>query len=137
MAATAGPGLLGGLLVGLTTAKAIALVHDLPLIALNHLEAHALTVGLTDNVPPPYLMLIVSGGHTQVIIVRDVGHMSGSARRSTMRSARRSTRPRSCSGLGYPGGPAVERAAATGDARRFDFPTPMLGRAEPHFRLRA
>ena len=73
MAATAGPGLIGGLLVGLTTAKAIALAHRLPLIAVNHLEAHALTVGLTEGLAPPYLLLLVSGGHTQLLLVEDVG----------------------------------------------------------------
>src|SRR5262245_1962323 len=73
VAVTAGPGLMGGLLVGVTTAKAIALVHRLPLLAINHLEAHALTVGLTDNLRPPYLLLLVSGGHTQLLIVHGVG----------------------------------------------------------------
>src|SRR5215470_4988323 len=73
VAVTAGPGLIGGLLVGALTAKAIALVHGLDLLAVNHLEAHALTVGLTDGLRPPYLLLLVSGGHTQLLIVRDVG----------------------------------------------------------------
>ena len=73
VAVTAGPGLIGGLLVGVTTAKAIALVHRLALVAVNHLEAHALTVGLTEGLRPPYLLLLVSGGHTQLLIVHDVG----------------------------------------------------------------
>ena len=73
VAATAGPGLLGGLLVGLTTAKTIAAARSLPLMAVNHLEAHALTVGLSDALEPPYLLLLVSGGHTQLLTVRDVG----------------------------------------------------------------
>lgn len=133
VAATAGPGLNGGLLAGLTTAKAIALVHGLPLIALNHLEAHALTVGLTDDLPPPYLVLIVSGGHTQLIVVRDVGvyERLGTTVDDALGEAFDKTAK--LLGLGYPGGPAVERAAATGDAGRFDFPTPMLGRPEAHF----
>jgi N6-L-threonylcarbamoyladenine synthase len=133
VAATAGPGLNGGLLVGLTTAKAIALVHDLPLIALNHLEAHALTVGLTDDLQPPYLMLIVSGGHTQLIAVRDVGvyERLGTTVDDALGEAFDKTAK--LLGLGYPGGPAVERAALTGNAGRFDFPTPMVGRPEPHF----
>lgn len=133
VAATAGPGLTGGLLVGLTTAKAIALVHDKPLIALNHLEAHALTVGLTDHLQPPYLMLIVSGGHTQFIIVHNLGvyERIGTTVDDALGEAFDKTAK--LLGLGYPGGPAVERAAATGDAERFDFPTPMVGRAEPHF----
>lgn len=133
IAATAGPGLAGGLLVGLTTAKAIALVHDLPLIGLNHLEAHALTVGLTDNVPPPYLMLIVSGGHSQFIIVRDVGAYERLGTTVDDALGEAFDKTAKLLGLGYPGGPAVEQAAATGDAGRFDFPTPMVGRAEPHF----
>jgi N6-L-threonylcarbamoyladenine synthase len=73
IAVTAGPGLIGGLMVGVVTAETIALVHDLPLVAVNHLEAHALTVGLTEGLPPPYLLLLVSGGHTQLLAVKDVG----------------------------------------------------------------
>jgi len=133
VAATAGPGLNGGLLVGLTTAKAIALVHDLPLIALNHLEAHALTVGLTDDLQPPYLMLIVSGGHTQLIAVRDVGGYERLGTTVDDALGEAFDKTAKLLGLGYPGGPAVEQAAATGDASRFDFPTPMVGRPEPHF----
>ena len=74
IAAAAGPGLIGGLIVGATTAKALALASGKPFLAINHLEAHALTVGLTDGVKPPYLMLLVSGGHTQLLLVEDVGH---------------------------------------------------------------
>ncbi len=133
VAATAGPGLAGGLLVGLTTAKAIALVRDLPLIALNHLEAHALTAGLTDDLPPPYLMLIVSGGHSQFIIVRDVGAYERLGTTVDDALGEAFDKTAKLLGLGYPGGPALEQAAATGDARRFDFPTPMVGRPEPHF----
>src|SRR5215813_2410205 len=73
VAVTAGPGLIGGLLVGVTTAKALAMAHGLALVAVNHLEAHALTVGLTEGLRPPYLLLLVSGGHTQLLLVRDVG----------------------------------------------------------------
>jgi N6-L-threonylcarbamoyladenine synthase len=73
IAATAGPGLIGGLIVGLTTAKALSLATGKPLIAVNHLEAHALTVGLTEGLAPPYVLLLVSGGHTQTLLVRDVG----------------------------------------------------------------
>jgi len=73
VAATAGPGLVGGLIVGLTTAKAIALGRGLPFVAVNHLEAHALTAGLTEGLSFPYLLLLVSGGHTQLLIVKDVG----------------------------------------------------------------
>jgi N6-L-threonylcarbamoyladenine synthase len=133
VAATAGPGLIGGLHVGLMTAKAICLVHNLPLIAVNHLEAHALTVGLTDGVAPPYLMLLVSGGHTQVLLVRDVG----SYRRlgTTIDDALGEAFDKTAKllGLGFPGGPAVERAAREGTPGRFALPRPMIGRPEPHF----
>jgi N6-L-threonylcarbamoyladenine synthase len=133
VAATAGPGLIGGLIVGLSTAKAIALVHDLPFIAVNHLEAHALTVGLTDALLPPYLLLIVSGGHTQLIIVRDIGVYDriGTTLDDALGEAFDKTAK--LLGLGFPGGPEVERQAAGGDPARFDFPTPMKGRADPDF----
>ena len=133
VAATAGPGLIGGLLVGLTTAKAIALVHDLPLLAINHLEGHALTVGLTEGLAPPYLLLLVSGGHTQLLIVREVGRYErlGTTLDDALGEAFDKTAK--LLGLGYPGGPEVARHAAGGDAARFDLPRPMLGRPEPHF----
>jgi len=128
VAATAGPGLIGGLLVGLTTAKAICLVHGLPLVAVNHLEAHALTARLTDDVAFPYLLLLVSGGHCQLVEVNGVG----SYRRlgSTVDDALGEAFDKVAKmlGLGFPGGPAVERAAEAGDPGRFDFPRPMLGR---------
>ncbi len=133
VAATAGPGLLGGLLVGLTTAKAIAAARALPLVAVNHLEAHALTVGLSDGLEPPYLLLLVSGGHTQLLGVRDVG----SYRRfgTTLDDALGEAFDKTAKllGLPYPGGPEVEKHAAHGDETRFDLPRPMLGREDPHF----
>ena len=133
IAATAGPGLIGGLMVGLTTAKAIALAKGLPLVGVNHLEAHALTVGLTHGVPPPYLLLLVSGGHTQLQIVHGVGRYErlGSTIDDALGEAFDKTAK--LLGLGFPGGPAVEKAALAGDPRRFAFPRPMLGRPEPHF----
>lgn len=133
VAATAGPGLIGGLLVGLTTAKAIALVHDLPFLAVNHLEAHALTAGLTDGLWPPYLVLIVSGGHTQLILVRDVGEYERLGTTVDDALGEAFDKTAKLLGLGYPGGPEVERRARTGDERRFDFPRPMVGRPEPNF----
>jgi len=133
VAVTAGPGLNGGLLVGVTTAKAISLVHDLPLIALNHLEAHALTAGLTDGLDPPYLVLIVSGGHTQLIIVHDVGRYERLGTTVDDALGEAFDKTAKLLGLSYPGGPAVEAAARTGDPARFDFPTPMVGRPEAHF----
>ena len=99
IAVAAGPGLIGGVIVGLTTAKAIALVHEKPLIAVNHLEAHALTARLTDGAAFPYCMFLASGGHTQVIAVRGSAIMCASAPPATMPSAKPSTRRRSCSAL--------------------------------------
>lgn len=133
IAATAGPGLIGGLMVGLMTAKAIALVHDLPLLAINHLEGHALTVGLTEGLAPPYLLLLVSGGHTQLLSVHDVGRYErlGTTLDDALGEAFDKTAK--LLGLGFPGGPEVERHARNGDPVRFDFPTPMVGRKEPHF----
>jgi len=133
VAATAGPGLIGGLLVGVMTAKAIAAAGQLPFVAVNHLEAHALTVGLTEGLRPPYLVLLVSGGHTQLLIVRAVGDYErlGTTLDDALGEAFDKTAK--LLGLGFPGGPEVERRAARGNAARFDLPRPMLGRAEPHF----
>lgn len=133
VAVTAGPGLIGGLLVGVTTAKAIALVHRLALVAVNHLEAHALTVGLTEGLRPPYLLLLVSGGHTQLLIVHDVGRYERLGTTIDDALGEAFDKTAKLLGLGFPGGPAVETAAATGRPGRFTLPRPMLGRVEPHF----
>jgi N6-L-threonylcarbamoyladenine synthase len=133
VAATAGPGLIGGLLVGVTTAKAIALVHGVPLIAVNHLEAHALTVGLTEGLLPPYLLLLVSGGHTQLLIVHSVGRYERLGTTIDDALGEAFDKTAKLLGLGFPGGPAVERLASRGRADRFALPRPMLGRPEPHF----
>ena len=133
IAVTAGPGLIGGLIVGLTTAKALALATGKPLIAVNHLEAHALTVGLTEGLAPPYLLLLVSGGHTQTLLVRDVGHYLRIATTIDDALGEAFDKTAKLLGLGQPGGPAVERAALGGNARRFALPAPMVGRPEPHF----
>src|SRR5690606_3204499 len=133
IAVTAGPGLIGGLLVGLTTAKALALATEKPLIAVNHLEAHALTVGLTEGLPPPYLLLLVSGGHTQLLLVRDVGQYDRLGTTIDDALGEAFDKTAKLLGLGFPGGPAVERMAEEGDPRRFAFPRPMIGRDEPHF----
>jgi N6-L-threonylcarbamoyladenine synthase len=133
VAVTAGPGLIGGLLVGVATAKAIALVHRLPLVAVNHLEAHALTVGLTEGLRPPYLLLLVSGGHTQLLIVHDVGRYERLGTTIDDALGEAFDKTAKLMGLGFPGGPAVEKAAATGRPGRFALPRPMQGRAEPHF----
>lgn len=133
VAASAGPGLVGGLMVGVATAKAIALVRGLPFHAVNHLEAHALTVGLTDGVAPPYLLLLVSGGHTQLVSVEGVGRYAriGSTIDDALGEAFDKTAK--LLGLGLPGGPRVEAWALRGDPERFDFPRPLQGRAEPNF----
>ena len=135
VAAAAGPGLIGGVIVGLTTAKAIAMVHDTPLIAVNHLEAHALTPRLTDALPFPYCLFLASGGHTQIVAVVGVGKYVrlGTTVDDAMGEA--FDKVAKMLGLPYPGGPEVERLATGGDAERFAFPRPMLGRADANFSL--
>src|ERR1700680_3806064 len=133
--ATAGPGLIGGVIVGLTTAKAIALAADKPLVAVNHLEGHALTARLTDGTPFPYCLFLASGGHTQILAVRGVGDyvLLGTTVDDAIGEAFDKTAK--LLGLGYPGGPLVEKEAARGDAKRFALPRPMLGRHEANFSL--
>lgn len=133
VAATAGPGLIGGLIVGLTTAKAIALVHGVPLVAVNHLEAHALTVGLTEGLFPPYLLLLVSGGHTQMVLVEEVGRYVRLGTTIDDALGEAFDKTAKLLGLGFPGGPEVERMALRGNPERFALPRPMLGRQDPHF----
>jgi N6-L-threonylcarbamoyladenine synthase len=133
VAATAGPGLIGGLIVGAITGKAIALARRLPFIAVHHLEAHALTVGLTEGIAPSYLLLLVSGGHTQLLIVRGVGNYERLGTTIDDALGEAFDKTAKLLGLGFPGGPAVEQAARRGDAARFELPRPMLGREEPHF----
>ena len=133
VAATAGPGLVGGLLVGLATAKAIAMAHGLPLAAVNHLEAHALTVGLTEGLRPPYLVLLVSGGHTQLLLVHAVGRYDRLGTTIDDALGEAFDKTAKVLGLPMPGGPAVERAAVGGDPTRIPLPRPMIGRPEPHF----
>ena len=135
VAAAAGPGLIGGVIVGLTTAKAIALVNRKPLIAVNHLEAHALTARLTDATPFPYCLFLASGGHTQIVAVRGVGDYVriGTTQDDAIGEAFDKTAK--LLGLGYPGGPQVEKEAAHGDAARFALPRPMHGRKDADFSL--
>jgi N6-L-threonylcarbamoyladenine synthase len=135
VAAAAGPGLIGGVIVGLTTGKAIALASGKPLLAINHLEAHALTARLTDRVEFPYLLLLISGGHTQLVSVEDVGRYTliGTTVDDALGEAFDKTAK--MLGLPYPGGPEVERCAAAGDPRRFNLPRPMIGRRQPNFSL--
>ncbi len=128
VAATAGPGLIGGVIVGLLTARAIAAAAGKPLIAVNHLEGHALTARLTDDLDFPYLLLLVSGGHTQFLMVNGVGDYQrlGSTIDDAIGEAFDKTAK--LLELGFPGGPAVEKAAAGGDPRRFSLPRPLLDR---------
>jgi N6-L-threonylcarbamoyladenine synthase len=135
VAAAAGPGLIGGVIVGLTTAKAIAMVHNTPLIAVNHLEAHALTPRLTCALAFPYCLFLASGGHTQIVAVAGVGNYVrlGTTVDDAMGEA--FDKVAKMLGLPYPGGPQVERAANGGDPARFAFPRPMMGRADANFSL--
>jgi N6-L-threonylcarbamoyladenine synthase len=135
VAAAAGPGLIGGVIVGLTMAKAIALVLEKPLVAVNHLEAHALTARLTDGVQFPYCLFLVSGGHTQIVAVLEVGKYVRLGTTLDDAVGEAFDKTAKLLGLGYPGGPEVEREAARGEAARFVLPRPMHGREEPDFSL--
>jgi N6-L-threonylcarbamoyladenine synthase len=126
IAATAGPGLIGGVLVGLTTAKALAAALGRPLVAINHLEAHALTARLTDGLEFPYLLLLVSGGHSQFVLVKDVGEYERWGTTIDDALGEAFDKVAKLLGLGVPGGPEVERRAKAGDPRRFRFPRPLL-----------
>jgi N6-L-threonylcarbamoyladenine synthase len=135
IAAAAGPGLIGGVIVGLTTAKALALVHGKPLMAVNHLEAHALTARLTDGTPFPYCLFLASGGHTQILGVCGVGdyvRLGGTVDDAIGEAFDKTAK---LLGLGYPGGPLVEKEAADGDPARFSLPRPMSGRHNADFSL--
>ncbi|HTM77948.1 MAG TPA: tRNA (adenosine(37)-N6)-threonylcarbamoyltransferase complex transferase subunit TsaD [Devosia sp.] len=126
IAATAGPGLIGGVLVGLTTAKALAAALGKPLLAINHLEAHALTARLTHGVKFPYLMLLVSGGHSQFVLVRGVGDYERWGTTIDDALGEAFDKVAKLLSLGHPGGPAVEAIAKSGDPTRFKFPRPLL-----------
>ncbi len=133
VAATAGPGLIGGLLVGLMTGKALAMAAGLPFVAVNHLEGHALTVRLTDAIAFPYLLLLVTGGHTQLVAVRGVGDHVRYGTTIDDAVGEAFDKAAKMLGLGWPGGPAVERMAATGDPARLPLPRPMAGRPGADF----
>lgn len=125
IAATGGPGLIGGVMVGVMTAKALAFAHDKPFIAVNHLEGHALSVRLTEPVEFPYLLLLVSGGHCQLLTVRGPGDFTRLGTTIDDAAGECFDKTAKLLGLGFPGGPAVERAAEGGDPRRFALPRPM------------
>ncbi len=135
VAAAAGPGLIGGVIVGLTTAKALALVADKPFVAVNHLEAHALSPRLTDGVPFPYLLLLVSGGHSQLLAVKGVGDYVRLGTTIDDAIGEAFDKTAKMLGLPYPGGPQVEKEAERGDPERFAFPRPLTGRGTPDFSL--
>jgi N6-L-threonylcarbamoyladenine synthase len=134
IAATAGPGLIGGVMVGLVTAKGLALACEKPLVAVNHLEAHALSPMLSQpNLAFPYLLLLVSGGHCQLLFVEGVGRYRRLATTIDDAAGEAFDKSAKLLGLGFPGGPAVERAAAEGNPNAVPLPRPLVGSDEPHF----
>ena len=134
VAATAGPGLIGGVMVALLAGKGLALAAGKPLIAVNHLEGHALSPRLADpDLDFPYLLLLVSGGHCQLLEVRGVGDYRRLATTIDDAAGEAFDKAAKLLGLGYPGGPAIEELAATGDAAAVPLPRPLLGSVEPHF----
>lgn len=135
IAAAAGPGLIGGVIVGLTAGKALALASRRPFVAVNHLEAHALTARLTDGIDFPYLLLLASGGHTQLVSVRGVGDYRRLGTTIDDALGEAFDKVAKMLGLPYPGGPQVEKEAMHGDPQRFNFPRPMLRRPGADFSL--
>jgi N6-L-threonylcarbamoyladenine synthase len=134
IAATAGPGLIGGVMIGLVTGKALAMAAAKPLLAINHLEGHALSPRLVEpGLAFPYLLLLVSGGHCQLLAVEGVGHYRRLATTIDDAIGEAFDKTAKVLGLGFPGGPAVERAARAGNPARFPLPRPLLGADEPHF----
>jgi len=134
IAATAGPGLIGGVMVALLAGKGLALAAGKPLIAVNHLEGHALSPRLADpDLDFPYLLLLVSGGHCQLLEVRGVGAYRRLATTIDDAAGEAFDKAAKLLGLGYPGGPAIEELAATGDAAAVPLPCPLVGSSDPNF----
>jgi N6-L-threonylcarbamoyladenine synthase len=133
VAATAGPGLVGGVMVGLSFGKAVALARGLPLIAVNHLEGHAVSARLGQPVDYPFVLLLVSGGHCQLLEVRGIGEMTRLGTTIDDAAGEAFDKIAKALGLGYPGGPALERLAEGGDGSRFDLPRALLGRKDCDF----
>ena len=133
VAATGGPGLIGGVIVGIMAAKAIASAQKKPFIAVNHLEGHALTARLTSDIEFPYLLLLVSGGHCQLLVVMGIGNYKRLGTTVDDALGEAFDKCAKMMGLGYPGGPILEKTAIGGDKTRFRLPRPMLGRKECHF----
>jgi N6-L-threonylcarbamoyladenine synthase len=135
IAAAAGPGLIGGVMVGLTTGKALALVMKKPFLAVNHLEAHALSPRLTDGIAFPFVLLLASGGHSQILFVRGVGDYVRIGTTIDDAIGEAFDKVAKMLGLPYPGGPEVEKRALLGNPEQFAFPRPMQGRQDPNFSL--
>ena len=127
IAAASGPGLIGGVIVGVMTAKALAIALNKPFIAVNHLEGHALAARISNDVTFPYLLLLVSGGHCQILIVKDVNDYERLGTTIDDACGEAFDKVAKMLGLGYPGGPAVEKLASTGDEKRFTLPRPLIG----------
>ena len=134
IAATAGPGLIGGVMVGLLAGKGLALAAGKPLIAVNHLEGHALSPRLADpDLEFPYLLLLVSGGHCQLLEVHGVGRYRRLATTIDDAAGEAFDKAAKLLGLPYPGGPAIEKLARDGDPHSVPLPRPLVGSGEPHF----
>ncbi|MEE6206448.1 MAG: tRNA (adenosine(37)-N6)-threonylcarbamoyltransferase complex transferase subunit TsaD [Alphaproteobacteria bacterium] len=127
IAASAGPGLIGGVVVGVMTAKALALALNKPFVAVNHLEAHALCARIANDVRFPYLLLLVSGGHCQILVVKDIGEYERLGTTIDDAAGEAFDKVAKMLNLGYPGGPMIEKLAATGDDSRFTLPRPLIG----------
>ena len=127
IAASSGPGLIGGVVVGVMTAKALSIALNKPFIAVNHLEGHALAARISNEVTFPYLLLLVSGGHCQILVVKDVDKYERLGTTIDDAVGEAFDKVAKMLGLGYPGGPAVEKLAATGDENRFTLPRPLIG----------
>lgn len=128
IAVTAGPGLIGGLIVGVMYAKALAVTLKKPLIAVNHLEGHALTCRLTNNVQYPFLLLLVSGGHSQILLVKAVNNYTKFGTTLDDAVGEAFDKTAKMLGLDYPGGPQIEARAKLGDENKYKFPRPLMGK---------
>jgi len=133
VAATAGPGLIGGVIVGTMTAKAMASALSVPYYAVNHLEGHALTARLTDGISYPFLLLLVSGGHTQLLIVRGLGDYERLGTTMDDAAGEAFDKGAAVMGLGYPGGPAIQRLAEQGERGAVRLPVPRQSARDCHF----
>lgn len=128
IAVTAGPGLIGGLIVGVMYAKALSVTLKKPLIAVNHLEGHALTCRLTNNVQYPFLLLLVSGGHSQILLVKDVNDYTKFGTTLDDAVGEAFDKTAKMLGLDYPGGPQIEERAKKGNPNKYKFPRPLIGK---------